>query len=430
MITIKDSVLEGKRLTSRVSATGECDRYIKNSDFFAEYDAEICDNKSLLNIPLTATVLPLAWLTGSNIIVGSLDRVFKENMDSLQNLFKKMYPLLPGSTEIIAEELVENKIGDIEDKLNMALFFSGGVDSSYSIIKNLDKHPKLVMIWGCDNFAYPERKIHWEKAIETYSRQADIHGLQLYVIKTNISQILDKPRIEHDFYKPLGYRDFRQALQHSLVLLPLAAPLSENRFNHILVAASADSEYDFDLDPYACRPEADEKIVWADLMVSQDGQIRREEKIKEIARYLKKGDLVIRVCIRTDDRVAEKYGLLNDCSCEKCYRTIMNLIQENTDPNLCGFKVDEHTFKAMKKFIEEQYDPYKNYYWKNIQSEIPRSIELDIYGSKEFQEFFRVHQLPEPRQLGVYRDLYFNSPFVIAKYLLKYFYNPLGIHIR
>ena len=108
----------------------------------------------------------------------------------------------------------------------------------------------------------------------------------------------------------------------------------------------------------------------------------------------------------------------------------MNLIQENTDPNLCGFKVDEYTFKAMKKFIEEQYDPYKNYYWKNIQSEIPRSIELDIYGSKEFQEFFRVHQLPEPRQLGVYRDIYFNSPYVIAKYLLKYFYNPLGIHIR
>ena len=97
---------------------------------FVKYDTEIYADKSILNIPLTASVLPLAWLSGSNIVVDTLDKGFKESMDALQTVFMSMLPLAPFKTEIYVDELVENKIIPDDQERKTGLLFSGGVDST------------------------------------------------------------------------------------------------------------------------------------------------------------------------------------------------------------------------------------------------------------------------------------------------------------
>lgn len=417
------------KLKSKVIIPEKYSKYIKNTDFFAEYDTEVTDNKSILNIPVTATMLTLAWVTGSDLHVNVLDKTFKENMELLQDLFKGMYPRLPWKTKITADKLEENQINITDSERKTGLLFSGGIDSTFSLIKNLDLNPRLIMIWGSDNFAYPERSTHWNKAVQVYRDQANPLGLELNVIKTNVSEILDNKRIEHDFHTILNYGDIRQDLSHSLLLLPLAAPISINRFNDLLIAATGDSTFDFDAEPYACRPEADEKIIWADLKVKQDGKVFRDDKIREIAKYLKHDELTIRVCTRTSEKAAKELGLLNDCSCEKCYRTILNLIQEGIDPNICGFKVEKTTFENMRNFLESDYDPYKNYYWKKIKSEIPEKIEFDIHGSKTFFEYLSRFEFPEERKHGLGREIYYKTPYKISKFILYYVFNPLKIKI-
>ena len=145
-------------------------------------NADVKADKSILSVPLTAAVLPLAWLAGSDIHVRSIDKTFKESMDELKIIFRNMFPKVSFKAEIIADEVVENftEVSEIERITGM--MFSGGVDSVYTLISNFHLRPKLVMLWGVDNFPYPERKDHWEKTISTYTEYAERKNLDFPLI--------------------------------------------------------------------------------------------------------------------------------------------------------------------------------------------------------------------------------------------------------
>ena len=69
----------GKRFSSKVSTSKLLEKYIQERELFIEYDVNVDVDDSILNIPLTATVLPLAWVTGSDLYVGKIDKTFKES---------------------------------------------------------------------------------------------------------------------------------------------------------------------------------------------------------------------------------------------------------------------------------------------------------------------------------------------------------------
>ena len=296
-IYIEDTFLENQRLVSHISNTPDLDLYFKSKELFLEYDTEIYTNQSILNIPLIATILPLAWLTGSNVNVQVLDKGFKESMDELQKRFAKMFPKGIFSTEIKAKKLVDNTIGIGDTDRRTGLLFSGGVDSTYTLIKNMKISPRLVMIWGCDNFPYPGHLDHWEKTIKTYKSFAKRKKLDIHIIKTNITQILNDLRIEHKFHKVLYDGNIKQGLQHSLVLLPAAAPLSVKRFDKFLIAASFMHGLDFNIHPRAALPELDETIKWANLSVEHHGFLDRTVKIIDLSNHMKNEPLPLRVCV-------------------------------------------------------------------------------------------------------------------------------------
>jgi len=102
-----------------VTTSNSLKKYINDRELFIEYDVDVNVDESILNIPLTATVLPLAWTTGSDIYVRTIDRSFKESMKELQQFFSKMFPKIRFTTEIKADKLVENKIEpeDLKNRL-------------------------------------------------------------------------------------------------------------------------------------------------------------------------------------------------------------------------------------------------------------------------------------------------------------------------
>jgi len=107
-IYIEGSKLNGRRICNLLKVSEDLKRFIKTPEMFVEYDVDIYADKSILNIPITATILPLAWLTGSDLYVDTLDRTFKENMDKLQLVFKEIHPDIPFTTEIHAKKLIDN----------------------------------------------------------------------------------------------------------------------------------------------------------------------------------------------------------------------------------------------------------------------------------------------------------------------------------
>jgi len=416
-IILGDPVIKENRLSARISATRDVDKYLWKRELLIEYDADISTTESILNIPLTAIALPLAWLTGSDIQVGALDSTFKKSMDQLKNIFHKMYPLAPFSTKILSKNLIENVIEVKDPNRRTALLFSGGVDSTYSLINNLEKKPRLIMHWGVDGYPYPEWSNYWNKSIQVYTKQAHSLGLQINVVKTNVLEILHARRIEHDFHKELYDGSLWLRLHFTLVLASLIAPLSVNRFDKLIVAASHDPYY-ADIDtwgPTANEPITDERIKWADLDITQDGYILRHKKIKtKIFDYIKNNNLILRVC-----NSREKSGSLLNCSqCEKCFRTIVPMLQVGLDPNNYGFTVNESTANKIKKmFLESGISTQVlDYQWGPIIEAIPENIEYDIYGSRELLEWIKKHDISSTeKDVWFFRDIYMNLPWSIAK---------------
>ena len=423
-ILISEPVLEDQKLTSKITVSKDLTNFVKQKQLNIEYQVDIHADKSILNIPITASILPLAWLTGSNIRVGRLDRSFWESMNQLKHVFKEMFPLAPFTTKILAEELVNNQVKVLEGESGTGLFFSGGVDSMYSLINNIQQKPRLVMIWGIDNFPFPEHSKHWKKTISIYKDFAEKKKLVFDLIKTNVSQILDYRRIEHSYHKELFDGSFREALQHSLLFIPLVAPLSIGRFNRVIVAASFTPAFDFSLWPRAAVPKIDEKIIWADLETIHDGYISRKEKIERISEYHKNDDLVLRVCLRSD--VVD--GKINDSTCEKCLRTIASLLLVGIDPNECGFSVDKTLFKKIR-FYWENKKTARYGSWFEIQSLIPEKIDIDIHGSRDFFEWFRDFNFSTTEKNWFFTDLYTGVPFRIAQLLDKVYYKlDINVH--
>ena len=390
--------------------------FIKNNEMFVEYDEEIHADDSILNIPMVASVLPLAWLSGSNIVVDSLDKGFKESMDKLQEVFKKMLPLPKYGIEILTDELIENQINPENPMRRTGILFSGGVDSYYSLVSNLESKPRLVMHWGVEGPPYPVYRDYWEMVNKKYTKYAEKNDLTFNLTRTNVREIIKPRRVGHYFHRELYYGSLWVRLQESLVLLCLAAPISINRFDRLLIAASMYEGSPSNLDvykPHSARPEVDEVISWAGLRVKHDGFIPRYQKVKYLVDYLKKENITFRVCLARpgNQNTPDK---MNCNNCSKCYRTIMQLAQAGYDPNNCGFKVDETTFTNIK----EHYMKYGlDVYGENSKKIIPEIIEQDIHGSKAFFEWLKDYNPPEGINLWPYRDLYFFLPFHLAKIL-------------
>ena len=430
-IRIDNSELIGRNLLTKIKVPGFLKKYFKSFSLFAYYDSDIIANKSILNIPFLSAVLPLAWLTGYDIVVEELDMTFKKSMDELKSEFMKMYPKIQFTTEIYADELVENKYNIIDPEAYTALLFSGGVDSTYSLITNINLRPRLIMIWGADYYPYPKHSEHWKRVISTYTKFTKKHRLIFHLIKTNIGDLLDVLRIEHDFHDLLYDGSFRSRLQHSFVLLPIVAPLSVGRFNRLLIAASCDPKRPYNRAPraWASQPNTDKKIVWANLRVKHDGYIPRIKKISNtIKEYLKNDSLILRVCSQKKPETEK----LNCSVCEKCLRTIASLILFEINPKSCGFEVDNSTFHLIKHILKKEglTAEQREAEWESIQMMIQDEINYDLYGSEKFFKWFKVIDLKSmEKNVWIYRDLYTTLPYSISR-VLDMFYRKIGINIH
>jgi len=426
-IYVNNNKFVDHKITNKITVSKDLEKYIRTYEMFTEYDCNIHADESILNIPIIANIVPLAWLTGSDIHVENLDKTFKESLDQLQSHFKEFYPLIPFNTDIKAERLVDNKITPEDLSRRTGLLFSGGVDATYSMITNLTKKPRLIMYWGVERSPYPKYRDYWERVIEQYTHMANSFGLDFNIVKTNVLEILNLRRIEHRYHKELFYGSLWVRLQESLVLLSLAAPLSFNRFDKILIAASEWPDTHETLDiynrPHIARPESDEIIKWANLNVDHDGFIDRLTKIKTIAEYLNHGKILLRVCLSRKDAP----NALNCNQCEKCCRTIAQLVQAKVDPNKCGFDVSDST---PLNIIKEYYLKVGlDCFAENSKKMIPDKLECDLYGSKQYLKWLKEFNVPEQTKELFFRDIYDFLPYPLAKILAE-IYKILKIEIH
>jgi len=386
------SVSNNNILRAKISYSKDIKKFFLSNIFYAAYQGDISEvSVSILHIPVIANLVTFAWAVGADLYVKDIDKAFLESLEKVKAIMKEWYPELPFSTRIQAENVTSNN----NNYAGYGLLFSGGIDSTASFIRQKENKVNLIMIWGAD---IPlNKEDFWYRIKERYIKFAEQEEMKIDFIKTNMHSFLNERMLDYKFGKYLTDFSWWGAFQHGIGLLGLCAPLTViKRIGTIFIASSHTKDmYDYH---WGSHPLIDERISWANTEVVHDGyNLSRQQKIELLINdYIKKTGRFpfLRVCW-------SQFSDFNCSKCEKCSRTITELVLAGIDPNRCGFNINDGFFDSLKQnLIERKFtlSPGKVFLWKDIQRNIPKEINNNLYDSKEFFEWFRNYEISETKR--------------------------------
>ena len=135
-------------------------KYLATGILYVKYDFPIESvPTSILSIPLLGFLAPFAWLTGAKVRVGDVDEAYLNSLPEVAQEFKKMYPNVSFSGEIQGSPV---RTVSEWDPTRYCLLYSRGVDSTTSLIRNLEKAPILMTVRGTRDLLLHEEQ-YWNR---------------------------------------------------------------------------------------------------------------------------------------------------------------------------------------------------------------------------------------------------------------------------
>ena len=249
----------------------------------------------------------------SSFLAGALMRCVKvgENMEVNGSISKKLYENIPTIINKMDElDIVKKKrkisvsanknISDerIDTERNIGCFFSGGVDSFYTLLKNLaenkEKITHLIFVHGFDIPLW--NTLLFDSVYSRMKKVAEHLGVELIPVKTNIREIND-PYVEW-------------IMGHGGAVASVALFLRQG-FKKIYIASSASWKQ---LIPNGTHPYLD--YLWGTEifeLINDGNEANRTEKVKK---YIAISDIAlqnIRVCYHNYGNVYNCENVRNVC---------------------------------------------------------------------------------------------------------------------
>ena len=341
-ICLLDITVNENKVTYSFEIKGEWEHFfIEREKLEVEYSENISKNpKSVLAIPFLGSVLPLAWTQNATVCLDELDKDFYECIPELKAGYKSMIPLLDLKADIIVKSIVENKQ---ENTGNTLVMFSGGVDAFTTLFRHIEENPCLFTIWGADMKLKDEDG--WNNVFSLTKQTAEDYHLTSAYCRSMFREFLNEHEL-NNITKPVIHDNFWHALQHGIALLSQAAPfVYTKKINKVYIASS------FPIDMIekgqvicASDPRTDNCVKYCGCQVKHDGEeYNRQGKIHYLVNEAKRNEknIHLRVCF------LDSMGV-NCCRCEKCYRTILQLVVEGADPNQYGFVWNDKSIRQCR----------------------------------------------------------------------------------
>ncbi len=247
--------------------------------------------------PFLAGALPVAMALGRPLRVdGPVSAQLLTNLHSIQAIYRSWNP----GWRVIPVSAQPTRL-DAAPGNGAACFFSGGVDSFYTLLEHLDEIDALVFIHGFD---IPLGSMSLRATVSAALREvARMFGKSLIEVETNLKEWL--------------IRDTRWEYSHGALLAGVALLLSP-QFSRIYIAAS-DSYGTAAMVPWGSHPLLDPLWSTERTTVVHDGaDSTRLDKVAAIAG----SDVALRwlrVCWENPN------GEYNCGRCAKCLRTMVSL---------------------------------------------------------------------------------------------------------
>ena len=315
---------------------------------------------SVLIIPFLGNVLPIVWLTDSELYVPEIDKDFYDNLSKVKKGYAQMYPNLKFKGKVIADKIVNNnqenrKVG------NPVCFFSAGVDAWQTLCEHYNEKPLLLTMFGAD--FYLDNIKGNRKCLEYMKNVSQQFHSDLVSFKSSLRKFINETKLNEQFAKDLGFHWWHR-IQHGLGVISHAAPVAYLNNSRIVYFASSYSFKDKVRHQCATDPLIDNYIAFAGAKVVHDGyEFTRQDKIYNICNFSKKHSqpMFIHVCWG-------QYDDIHNCSkCEKCQRTWMGILAEGFNPNDFGFKYEgEKSAREVKVLLSTKKQVLTQEMWEQI----------------------------------------------------------------
>lgn len=294
---------------------------------------------SVLSVPFVCNILPAAWLCGAEVVVDELDADFMEHADEICDGYREMYPMLDFGGKLTAKPVRNAPVRTGDAKA--AAFFSGGVDAWTTLFRHLDERPALMTLWGAD--VTLDDTDGWEKVWSHTRETALAYDLDAVGVRTDFRSVLKEGNLNRLVIQSKD--SWWHGFQHGIAVIAHAAPLAYlNGFQHVYIASSFPASMK---GQYTCAsdPMMDNHVHFCGCGTVHDGyELDRQQKVAYILRrQAEVGKPVnLRVCW-------ESRGGGNCCRCEKCYRTILELVSEGANPNQYGFRWNRDDIRRCRR---------------------------------------------------------------------------------
>lgn len=331
------------RFEYNYTVEGQWQKYFDLSQpMWAEY------NTSVENVPDSIAVLPLignfivlASLMDADIYVDEIDREFYEATGQFLRGFDEVMPdhvHFKLDDIIHAHRIVDNPVTEGPKKSNL-LFFSGGVDATFSLVSHFEEKPTLVTVWGAD---IPwDNQDGWSHAISFNQEVADRYGLDMLTIHSNFRRSYNNDNIEV-YSKNLVGDWWWPSFHYSVAMMCLAAPLANTHREKLYFGSTYSVKDRPEWGKYiiASDPKIDNYVQFSGCQVVHDGyECSRYDKVERICAFYQQYEEkpYLRVCYHTN--TGKNCGV-----CEKCVRTIMGILLAGHNPEDYRFNYNAETF--------------------------------------------------------------------------------------
>lgn len=409
-IVLQNITIEGSVVKYNFAVNQEMERFFKSDTMFLRYDQTMINVPiSVLSIPFVNCMSGLSWLTGAKLFVDEIDETYYCALKQIKVAYSELHDTLL-SGMFVPSIIRKNEVPQNDQYL---LLFGGGVDCHSSYLRNRDRVSAVVNIYG------------WLKDINEISEVdksdckntklfADRFGIHSFHVSTNFASLFNHEEIDKAFCRRL-HTSYWYGFLHSMAFLAISAPIAWiNKCSNLMIASSftkdradvhcgsfitTDSEFKFAVNGHTLH----------------DGfELNRQDKVKYLVDYqnITGKPYPIQACSFNDR---------NCCTCEKCFRTIVELIAEGADPKDFGFyhngSVTEHWKAVINRDVALWGVSKENYYYYYSKKRMLENYEN--IRDKEFVDWFLNFDFDKAKRQGLIR-YYRQNFFSILKRKLKF----------
>lgn len=367
------------------------DKYLTD-DFFAIYDEDIDLNdldESIALLPFHMNIATIVWISGKTYEVDIMDKDAYRSLKIIKEVFRRLYPKTKWDGELVPRKLRLNKKQQArkDPSQEIALLFSGGLDSTCSSFYHFAKKQLLITCWGQWDVPLEKPKL-WNARKAEFLEFAQQYGHTNSFVKSNYGSFLN-----HDVLTSISPEIpmWREDANEGIGMSGLAAPILVSKgYSRLYIASSFTWNYPY---PSAANPFVDNNISLADGIQTRHDlfSLSRIDKLSFLSKMIRKNNLEyprMKVCSgRQKSNCCDK--------CSKCLQTIIALIALGENPKNYGFDIDnEEAIEKAKRYLQNDQLYWVRWNFLCIQNKLKNMLKdgKRINGNLEWLIYTNLNQ--------------------------------------